>query len=512
MELAADAGDRRLKSITRLTGAGPSADIVDLAHWAAWRWAGRTSAFLRTASPLRVARETTASRDSALVSEGGKRIVVRVPPASNLLDLVVSAASRGPSLVLAPSARWAREMASGLAASGIAVALMPDDWGRAAAGGCTVVGTRSAAWAPAPDLASVVVLDEHDEGYAEERAPTWNARDVAIERAHRAGAPCVLTSPCPSLEALAWGGLRTPSRTDEREGWPIVEVVDRRRDDPRLGLYSERLAALLRSDRRVVCVLNRKGRARLLTCAACGEPARCEHCGSAMAQDDAGLVCGRCGMRRPVICAPCGSTRLRAIRLGVSRVRDELERLSGSPVQEVSSDVAAKPINDFRVVVGTEAVLHRVEKADVVAFLDFDQEMLAPRYRAAEAALALLARAARLTGGRGSGGRLLVQTRLPRHEVIDAALLADPSRVAEQEASRREALRLPPSAALALIAGACAPAFVDGLRSMQDVEVLGPAEERFLVRAPDHRALCDALAAVPRPVGRLRVEVDPVRA
>jgi hypothetical protein len=36
------------------------------------------------------------------------------------------------------------------------------------------------------------------------------------------------------------------------------------------------------------------------------------------------------------------------------------------------------------------------------------------------------------------------------------------------------------------------------------------AENGYLVQAPDHDALCDLLAAVPRPAGRgLRVSVDP---
>ncbi len=43
------------------------------------------------------------------------------------------------------------------------------------------------------------------------------------------------------------------------------------------------------------------------------------------------------------------------------------------------------------------------------------------------------------------------------------------------------------------------------------VEVFGPADGRYLVRAGDHQALCDALAATPRPPGRLRVAVDPLR-
>ena len=129
--------------------------------------------------------------------------------------------------------------------------------------------------APMTGLARVVVLDEHEQAYKAEQSPTWHARYVAIERAARAGIPCLLVSPCPSLGALAWTEPLVPSRSAERKGWPAVEIVDRRRDDPAAGLYSDRLVALLRSGGRVLCVLNRKGRARLLACVACGELACC---------------------------------------------------------------------------------------------------------------------------------------------------------------------------------------------------------------------------------------------
>jgi primosomal protein N' (replication factor Y) len=415
------------------------------------------------------------------------------------------------ALVLAPTHALATGLASRLRAEGVAIAVLPDDWPRAAEGASVVIGTRAAAWAPRPHLDAVLVLDEHDEAYQEERAPTWHARDVAIERARRAGARCTLASPCPSLEALAAGALITPPRAEERAGWPVVEVVDRRREPPGLGLFSERLVAVAHDAERMVCVLNRKGRARLLACGVCGELARCEVCGAAVQQDDEGLRCSRCGAGRPLLCAACGSTRLKMLRMGVTRAAEELEALVRRPVAEVTADGSSK--QRAPILVGTEAVLHRVRSADVVAFLDLDQELLAPRYRAAEQAMALLARAARLVGGRG--GRLLLQTRLPDHEVIAAAVHADPARLAEPERARRAELRFPPVTAMAMISGEAAAAYVDGLRagSANDaaLEILGPADGRWLVRAPDHQRLCDALAGVPRPPGRLRVNVDPSR-
>jgi primosomal protein N' (replication factor Y) len=198
---------------------------------------------------------------------------------------------------------------------------------------------------------------------------------------------------------------------------------------------------------------------------------------------------------------------MKQLRVGVTRVREELEALVGEPVAEVTAESESVP--DTRVVVGTEAVLHRIPGADLVAFLDFDQELLAPRFTASEHALALLARAGRMAGGRNRGGSVLVQTRSPRHEVIVSALHADPHHAADADGRRRRELGLPPFCAMAMVSGDEADAFVATLRG---VDVRGPADDVWQVRAPDHSTLCGALAAVPRPQGRLRVEVDPRRA
>ncbi len=56
------------------------------------------------------------------------------------------------------------------------------------------------------------------------------------------------------------------------------------------------------------------------------------------------------------------------------------------------------------------------------------------------------------------------------------------------------------------------PLYAAALAGTADLEVLGPSAGRWLVRAADHRILCDTLASTPRPAGRLRVEVDPLRA
>jgi primosomal protein N' (replication factor Y) (superfamily II helicase) len=150
-----------------------------------------------------------------------------------------------------------------------------------------------------------------------------------------------------------------------------------------------------------------------------------------------------------------------------------------------------------------------VRRADAVAFLDIDQHLMAPRFGAGEETLSLLARASRLVGTREAGGRVLVQTRIPGHEVLTAAVHADPGLLAASERQLRHTLGLPPFGALAVLRGAGGADFAQGLAELETVEVSSTDADRWMVRAADHRLLCDALAAVPRPPGRLRVEVDP---
>lgn len=519
--------DVELRPIAKITGAGPPSELIELATWAQWRWAAKTPVpFLRTASPERALTALPARAErrhpvppaSETAVQGAFEdgpTTLRLPPAADLVPVVQAAASLGDALILCTSRAHAQAVAARLERAGVPAALHPEDWARAAAGGATVVGTRSAAWAPVPDLAAVVVFDEHDEVHQEERSPTWHARDVAIERARRAGVPCVLTSPMPTLEALGVTRLVTIDRANERAGWPRVVVIDRREEDrARNALFSPALADIVRSDARVVCVLNQKGRAALLACAACRDVARCEFCDAAVHRpgDDL-LVCRRCEATRPIVCASCGATNLKTIRMGVGRVRDDLEILAGEPVVAITAETTDSELGAARLHIGTEAVLHRIPEADVVAFLDLDQELLAPRYRASEQALGLVVRAARLLGDRHRGGRLVLQTRTPDHEVVRAALDGDPTPVADAERDRRSTLGFPPFGVVAEIGDQAGAAFADAVRAVaaDGVTVLGPVDGSWQVRAPDHVTLCDALARTARPPGRLRLSVDPLR-
>ncbi len=221
---------------------------------------------------------------------------------------------------------------------------------------------------------------------------------------------------------------------------------------------------------------------------------------------------------------------MKTLRAGVSRLREELAALLGVEVGEVAgprSGAGESPVPAAPVLIGTEAVLHRVRRAAAVAFLDIDLHLLAPRLSATEETLALFVRAARLVGTRGTGvpwARMQAQTRVPDHPLLQAVARGDPAAVLEEEVAIRRMSALPPFCALAVVSGALAPTYADALRVALDPLPGGEAvhgapavtlaplgHERFLLRAETHQPLCELLARTPRPPGRgLRVEVDPV--
>lgn len=519
----------RLRPLRVVSGLGPDADLVELARWAAHRWAGRPSQFLRTASPPRVVVRLGDARFSGLRPEprspattellGSGGGTMRLPPTADHLPVIWSALERGPCLVIVPGLEQVAILAGRLRRAGVTVAVLPDDWAAAAAGVDVVVGTRTAAFARLPQVSVIVVIDEHDERLQSESTPTWHAREVALERGARLGVPVVLVSPVPSVEAQRGRAWRAPDRERERRGWPHIEIVDLAADDPRQrGLISSRLIEELRDGtRRVVCIVNTVGRSRLLACSACRELVRCERCDGICSADAAGdLTCRRCGASRPAVCVACGASAFRNLRPGVARLAEEMAAAAGRTVVDVEAarhDAGATI--DAPVVVGTEAALHRVGHADTVVICDLDDELLAARYTASARTAALLALAARRVGRAESGGRVILQTRMIDHPAITALAELDLDRWSDIERAQRSVLGLPPFGSIALIDGPGAGDYVEGIRRASAENpgvVIGGADGRWQIRGPDPSTLADALASGVRIAGRrVRIAVDPVR-
>ena len=528
-----DVGEAKLRAVIKRLGVGPSSEVVQLSKWASHRWCGRLRAFFVAASPstlvavLPTARyqrsqvKAAADPEVSLAVRELRSLLVQRGPLKSPVDVMVGAAVVGPTLVIVPTVVRARLFAASLKRHGLTVAVLPDEWDSAAGGVDVVIGSRTAVFARVPQLCSVVVIDEHDDSLREERTPTWHARDVAMERAQRLNISCILVSALPSVAAKVWAGDRVVKSVEQEVAseWPTIQLIDRTQDERWSNslLSSDFIAELRDHSRRIVAVLNTKGRARLLACASCKSLARCSSCDAAVEIGATGqFSCPRCATERPQVCLKCSSAKFLTLKPGVSKLREEIAQAAGrkiAEVVEVTGGADSVSIDQSKMLfVGTEAALHRVHEADTVVFLDIDQELAAPRYRASEIVGSLLVHASRLVGRSEIGGKVMVQTHSVDSPVLQAMATLRIDQYLQSVSKMRSFMKLPPFGALAQLSGTNIDVAMNELHNNVFVHVSASNDGSYLVKASDWQVLADALSELEAVKGvRLKVQVDPAR-
>ena len=312
-------------------------------------------------------------------------------------------------------------------------------------------------------------------------------------------------------------------KSDDQETrfeWPQIQLIDRTLDERWSNslLSSEFIAELRDHSRRIVAVLNTKGRARLLACASCKSLARCAQCDAAVEIGTTGqFSCPRCSTQRPQVCMKCSSAKFLTLKPGISKLREEIAQAAGRQLSDVvevtgAGDDAVAVDQTKMLFVGTEAALHRVHEADTVVFLDIDQELAAPRYRASEIVGSLLVHASRLVGRSELGGKVMVQTHSVDSPVLQAMATLRIDHYLQSVSEMRSFMKLPPFGALAQLSGLNIDEAINALQRNVFVHVSAASDGSYLVKASDWQVLADALSEIEVAKGvRLKVQVDPAR-
>ena len=413
-----------------------------------------------------------------------------------------------------------------------------------------VIGTRSAIFAPLPNLGLIVLDEEHDSSFKQDRpTPTYHARKVAQWRAELENCPVVLGSATPSLESLyamdpdgrgKGNGhfpveegvvvnnnfyLSLPERIGDRP-LPQVSIIDLRQELSRgnrsiFSLSLQKAIAKMQSQgQQGILFIPRRGHSTFVSCRSCGYVMECPDCDVSLSYHHTHegaaklLRCHYCNHTKiqPKICPECNSPYLKFFGSGTQKVTQELAKLFPKlRTIRYDSDTTKNKgqhrqlIDRFihqeaDILIGTQMLTKGLDIAGVtlVGIIAADGLLHRSDYRAAERAFQTLTQVAGRAGRGDTPGRVILQTYSPEHPVIQAVKTHNYNDFSVTELEQRAELNYPPYGNLILIklssidegeVERAAETLADRLIDILDpeFEILGPAPANIMRVARRYR-------------------------
>ncbi|NDJ23125.1 primosomal protein N' [Nostoc sp. B(2019)] len=403
-----------------------------------------------------------------------------------------------------------------------------------------VIGTRSAVFAPLPNLGLIILDEEHDSSFKQDSPiPTYHARTIAQWRAELENCPLVLGSATPSLES--WVSVREIREQGEQNSThtsyylslperiysrplPPVEIVDMRLElqQGNRSIFSralqEALEQLQERQQQGILFIHRRGHSTFVSCRSCGYVLECPHCDVSLSyhHTEEGapqlLRCHYCNYTRshPKFCPDCSSPYLKFFGSGTQRVAQELARqFPQLRLIRFDSDTTRNKgahrtlLTQFAngeadLLVGTQMLTKGLDLPQVtlVGVVAADGLLHLSDYRASERAFQTLTQVAGRAGRGEDPGRVIVQTYTPEHEVIEAVRSHDYQSFSQTELEQRQALNYPPYGRLILLRLSsldpiqvqnAAQIIATALSAEEGFEILGPAPASILRVANRYR-------------------------
>ena len=409
-----------------------------------------------------------------------------------------------------------------------------------------VIGTRSAIFAPLPNLGLIVLDEEHDSSFKQDRpTPTYHARKVAQWRAELENCPVVLGSATPSLESLTAVGadvgarhallpneeksstfyLSLPERIGDRP-LPQVSIIDLRQELNRgnRSIFSlslqKAIAEMQEQGQQGILFIPRRGHSTFVSCRSCGYVMECPDCDVSLSYHHTHegaaklLRCHYCNHTKiqPKICPECNSPYLKFFGSGTQKVTQELAKLFPElRTIRYDSDTTRNKgqhrqlIDRFihqeaDILIGTQMLTKGLDIAGVtlVGIIAADGLLHRSDYRAAERAFQTLTQVAGRAGRGDTPGRVILQTYSPEHPVIQAVKTHNYNDFSQAELEQRAELNYPPYGNLILIklssidegeVERAAETLADRLIDILDpeFEILGPAPANIMRVARRYR-------------------------
>ncbi|MBR4597027.1 MAG: primosomal protein N' [Opitutales bacterium] len=359
--------------------------------------------------------------------------------------------------------------------SGLSDGQRLDAWRAIAEGRArVVVGARSCVFAPIENPDLIIVDEEHDGAYKQDKNPRYNGRDAAVMRASISNSVCVLGSATPSLETLynvrqkKYSQSIISSRIDGAQ-MPKIKIVDMKYEKPNALLSNmliNKLFERMENGQQAMLFLNRRGYSKVYECPDCGHVEQCPHCALSMTWHPAENIvkCHMCGYQKPApsSCSECGSKNAKWHIFGTQKIEEAVKAIfPQARVGRMDADTMKrkddyrKILAEFRrgnldILIGTQMIAKGLDfpRVTLVGVVNADISLHIPDFRAAEHTYQLIVQVAGRAGRGGERGEVVIQTRTPEAPPIQYAKTNDMQSFLEEELASRIEYNYPPSTRL----------------------------------------------------------------
>ena len=388
-----------------------------------------------------------------------------------------------------------------------------------------VLGTRSAVFTPMANLGLIIIDEEHDISFKQQEGFRYSARDLAVQRAHKANIPILLGSATPSFESLhnaitnRYHWLKLSQRAGNALP-PRMRLMDLRGQRMQECLSPQLVYEIkqrIEKNEQVLIFLNRRGYAPILICHECGWHADCPRCDARMTlhMKARHLRCHHCDTQRPIpkTCPDCNHEELIAVGKGTERIDELLQQhFPESDIIRIDRDTTRRKgamesliekihQGQGQILVGTQMLAkgHHFPNVTLACIVDGDYGLFSSDFRATERMAQMIIQVAGRAGRASTGGEVLIQTHQPEHPLLTMLIQRGYHDFAIQGLQERKDTLLPPYCNLAMIRAESVHAN-QGMSVLEQtknhaeqlaipqVDILGPTPAPMAKRAGRYRA------------------------
>ena len=334
-----------------------------------------------------------------------------------------------------------------------------------------VIGARSALLLPFKNLGLIIVDEEHDSSYKQDEGVIYNARDMAISRAHFEKIPIHLVTSVPSIETYSniqkkkFRHFKILKRFDNFP-LPKTKIVNLNINKNKKRFISQEAIKLaskfLEKGDQVLFFINRRGFAPYLICKKCGFKHVCNNCSMYLTfhKIKNKAICHHCSLEKElkVKCNLEGTCDFLMHGPGVEKIFEEVKQIfPNKKVNIFSSDYMKKKNeisdlfkkikdNKINILVGTQMISKgfNFPKLNCIVVIDADFSGRGFDLRTTEKNIQLYHQLSGRAGRFSSESLIIYQTLTPLDKTLNELIQNRSEELLKNELSIREKNQLPP--------------------------------------------------------------------